>query len=92
MYRPESDYEVSPITRIDSAQHIVTCTNADIYTYSRGIDAGSKHDLDDLCAAITATQMSFTDIIDSVEPWEKAEQALQYIWEGKQVGKVVIRL
>jgi hypothetical protein len=36
--------------------------------------------------------MSFTDIIDSVEPWEKAEQALQYIWEGKQVGKVVIRL
>jgi hypothetical protein len=36
--------------------------------------------------------MSFTDIIDSVEPWEKAEQALQYIWERKQVGKVVIRL
>lgn len=59
---------------------------------ARGIDAGSKHDLDDLCAAISATQMTFDDIIDSVEPWDKADEALQYLWEGKQVGKVVIKL
>ncbi|KAI5457338.1 hypothetical protein BGZ63DRAFT_417077 [Mariannaea sp. PMI_226] len=58
----------------------------------RGIDAGSKHDQDDLCAAISATQMTFDDIIDSVQPFEKADEAVQYIWEGKQVGKLVITL
>ncbi|KAJ4288484.1 hypothetical protein N0V90_011720 [Kalmusia sp. IMI 367209] len=58
----------------------------------RGIDAGSKHDLDDLCAAISATQLTFNDIIDSVQPWEKADEALEYVWQGKQVGKVVIKL
>lgn len=46
--------------------------------------------MDDLCAAITATQMAFDDIIDSTQPFEKAEEAIQYIWEGKQVGKLVL--
>lgn len=46
--------------------------------------------MDDLCAAITATQMTFDDIIDSTQPFEKAEEAIQYIWEGKQVGKLVL--
>ena len=59
---------------------------------SRGINAGSKHDQDDLCAALSATQMPMSDIIDSVQPFEKADEAVQYIWEGKQIGKLVIRL
>lgn len=58
----------------------------------RGINAGSKQDMDDLCAAITATQMTFSDIIDSTRPFEEAEEAIQYIWEGRQVGKLVLTL
>ncbi|KAF1848063.1 alcohol dehydrogenase [Cucurbitaria berberidis CBS 394.84] len=61
-------------------------------TIVRGINAGSKQDQDDLCAAITASQMTFDDIIDSIQPFEKAEEAIQYIWEGKQVGKLVLTL
>ncbi|KAL2828326.1 hypothetical protein BJY01DRAFT_240943 [Aspergillus pseudoustus] len=58
----------------------------------RGINAGSKQDMNDLCAALDATQMSLENIIDSIEPFEKAEEAIQYIWEGRQVGKVVLRV
>ncbi|KAG2421149.1 hypothetical protein HFD88_000765 [Aspergillus terreus] len=58
----------------------------------RGVNAGSKHDMDDLCAALTATQIRFDDIIDSVEPFEKADEAIEYIWQGKQIGKLVLRL
>ena len=48
--------------------------------------------MDDLCAALEATQMQFEDIIDTVYPFEKAEEALQSLWEGKVVGKIVIKL
>ncbi|CAO2647370.1 Nn.00g082920.m01.CDS01 [Neocucurbitaria sp. VM-36] len=61
-------------------------------TIVRGINAGSKQDQADLCAAITTTQMTFDDIIDSTQPFEKAEEAIQYIWEGRQVGKLVLTL
>lgn len=46
--------------------------------------------MEDLCAALESTQMQFDDIIDTVYPFEKAEEALQSLWEGKVVGKVVI--
>ncbi|KAL4735407.1 hypothetical protein BDV11DRAFT_173871 [Aspergillus similis] len=58
----------------------------------RGINGGSKHDMDDLCAALAAVQMPLDDIIDSVEPFEKADEAIEYIWQGKQIGKLVLRL
>ncbi|RMY74573.1 hypothetical protein D0862_14092 [Hortaea werneckii] len=58
----------------------------------RGINAGSKSDLDDLCKALTATRIRLDDIIDSVWPFDKAEEALQYLWEGKQIGKLVIEI
>ncbi|OGM45043.1 alcohol dehydrogenase [Aspergillus bombycis] len=58
----------------------------------RGINAGSKQDQDDLCAALSATQIQFNDIIDSVYPFEQADEAIEYIWQGKQVGKLVLRL
>lgn len=48
--------------------------------------------MDDLCEALSATQTQLEDIIDSVYPFEKADEALQYLWEGKQVGKIVIKL
>ncbi|KAB8230248.1 hypothetical protein ETB97_002173 [Aspergillus alliaceus] len=58
----------------------------------RGINAGSKHDMDDLCAALSATQIQFDDIIDSIYPFDKAGEAIEFIWQGKQVGKLVIQL
>lgn len=58
----------------------------------RGINDGSKEDQDDLIAAISATQMRFDDIVDSVWPFEKADEAIEFIWQGKQVGKLVIEL
>lgn len=43
-------------------------------------------------AAISATQMTFGDILDSVWPFEQAEEAIEFVWQGKQVGKVVLKL
>ncbi|KAJ5247304.1 NAD(P)-binding protein, partial [Penicillium chermesinum] len=58
----------------------------------RGINAGSKDDQDELMAAISATEMTFDDIIDSVWPFEKSDEAIEFLWQGKQVGKVVLDL
>ncbi|KAI7212515.1 hypothetical protein KC333_g7076 [Hortaea werneckii] len=58
----------------------------------RGINAGSKSDLDDLCRALTATRIRLDDIVDSVWSFDKAGEALQYLWEGKQIGKLVIEI
>lgn len=43
-------------------------------------------------AAISATKMTFEDILDSVWPFEKAEEAIGFVWKGNQVGKVVLEL
>ena len=59
---------------------------------ARGINAGPVSDMDDLCAALEATQMQFEDIIDEVYPFDKAEEALQSLWDGKVVGKILLRL
>ena len=58
----------------------------------RGINAGSKFDLEDLCAALSATHMHFDDIIDKVYPFSQADEAIEDIWQSRQVGKLVIRL
>ena len=71
---------------------IFGCEYLNINGNDRGINAGSKNDMDDLCSALSATQMRIDDIIDSIYPFEKADEAMEHIWQGKQVGKVVIRL
>lgn len=43
-------------------------------------------------AAISATKMTFEDILDSVWPFEQSEEAIEFVWQGKQVGKVVLQL
>ncbi|CAG8909174.1 unnamed protein product [Penicillium egyptiacum] len=58
----------------------------------RGIKAGSKHDTEDFCAALSACQTPLDNLIDKVFPFEQAEEALQYVWEGKQIGKIVLKL
>ncbi|KAJ5771072.1 uncharacterized protein N7511_003123 [Penicillium nucicola] len=58
----------------------------------RGINAGSKFDMEDFCAALETTQTPLDDLIDKVFPFEKAEDAVEYVWQGKQIGKIVLRL
>ena len=58
----------------------------------RGINDGSKFDQEDFCAALSATQTQLDDLIDKVFPFEQAEEAVDYVWRGKQIGKVVLRL
>jgi Zn-dependent alcohol dehydrogenase len=68
----------------------ITGEDADIK--GRGINAGSKMDMDDLCAVLSATRVQFDDIIDSVQPFESAEEAVEKVWQGKVVGKLVLLL
>ncbi|KIV87181.1 hypothetical protein PV11_02746 [Exophiala sideris] len=58
----------------------------------RGIDAGSRLEQEDLCAALSATQMRFDDIIDKVYDFSQADEAIEDIWQGRMVGKLVIRI
>jgi hypothetical protein len=48
--------------------------------------------MDDLCAALSATGIQFDDIIDSVQPFERAEETVERVWQGKVVGKLVLVL
>ncbi|KAK2023103.1 GroES-like protein [Colletotrichum zoysiae] len=41
---------------------------------------------------LSATKLGFDDIMDSVFEFEQAEEAISYLWEGRQVGKLVLRL
>jgi hypothetical protein len=58
----------------------------------RGINAGSVQDLQDLSTAVSVMKMDFSDIIDVVFPFSESEEALVYLWKGRQVGKIVIKL
>lgn len=46
--------------------------------------------MEDLCRAISANKLQLDDIIDRVLPFSEAEQAIEYVWQGKQIGKVVL--
>lgn len=48
--------------------------------------------MEDLCEALSAHQTPLDDLIDRVFPFEEAEEALQFVWEGKQIGKVVLQV
>lgn len=48
--------------------------------------------MEDLCEALAANQTQLDDIIDKVYPFSQAEEALQYVWEGRQVGKVILKV
>lgn len=58
----------------------------------RGINAGTKYDMEDLCEALAASETPLDDLVDKVFPFSEAEEALNFIWEGKQVGKVVLEV
>jgi Zn-dependent alcohol dehydrogenase len=71
---------------------LIWVTGGDANIEGRGINAGSKMDMEDLCAALSATRIQFDDIIDSVLPFESAEEAVEKVWQGKVVGKLVLLL
>lgn len=48
--------------------------------------------MEDFCAALSAAQTPLDDLIDIIFPFEQAEQAVEYVWQGKQVGKIVLRI
>lgn len=48
--------------------------------------------MEDFCAALSACQTPLDDIIGKVFPFDQAEEAVQYVWEGRQIGKFVFKL
>ncbi len=48
--------------------------------------------MDDLCAALAATQLQLDDIIDKTYTFDQADEAIEDVWQGRLVGKLVIRL
>ncbi|KAL2048197.1 hypothetical protein N7G274_000108 [Stereocaulon virgatum] len=86
--------------KLDDAPEILP-TLIDRRIILRGINAGSKTDMDDLSTALTAMKIKFDDIIDSTwafddiidSTWafDNADEALQYLWEGcnSDLGKVL---
>ena len=58
----------------------------------RGINCGPPAYMDNLSAALEATNMQLDDIIDKIYPFSEAEEAVQSLWDGKVVGKIVLRL
>jgi Zn-dependent alcohol dehydrogenase len=47
--------------------------------------------MEDLCTALSEAQTPLNDLIDKTFPFEQAEEAVEYVWQGKQVGKIVLR-
>jgi hypothetical protein len=41
---------------------------------------------------VTATNLKFDDIIENVYDFGQAEEAVKRIWEGKQIGKLVLKV
>ncbi|KAJ5383553.1 Polyketide synthase enoylreductase [Penicillium concentricum] len=41
---------------------------------------------------LRAAQMPLNGLIDKIFPFEQAEEAVEYVWEGKQIGKIVLRI
>lgn len=58
----------------------------------RGINAGSRFDMEDFCAALEVSGMRLDDLIDRTFAFEEAEEAVEFVWRGRQVGKIVLRV
>ena len=58
----------------------------------RGINVGSRQDFEQMNKVIEASKLRFEDIIDRKFSFEQADKALEYLWSGQHVGKVVIEM
>jgi threonine dehydrogenase-like Zn-dependent dehydrogenase len=59
----------------------------------RGIAVGSKLDFEALNKFLEERQVRLDSLIDAkIFDFEDSQAAVDYLWSGKHVGKVVIRL
>jgi len=58
----------------------------------RGINVGSKRDLEQLCRLIDVKKLSLSELIDKTFDFDKAPEAFQYLASGGHMGKVVVRV
>ena len=59
-------------------------------TCRRGVNVGSRLELEQLNRVISANQMRFGEIIDRKFSFGQASEAFAYLWSGKHIGKIVI--
>ena len=58
----------------------------------RGINIGSRHEFEMMNRAVSANSLRFEDVIDKTFKFEQAAEALEYLWSGQHVGKVIIQV
>jgi threonine dehydrogenase-like Zn-dependent dehydrogenase len=58
----------------------------------RGINVGSKKDLEQLDRIVEANRISLVDVIDSTFMFKEAEEAFAYLKSAVHTGKVVIKI
>ncbi|KAF9636051.1 hypothetical protein BFW01_g6946 [Lasiodiplodia theobromae] len=58
----------------------------------QGIAVGSRNDFEALCTFLEQREVKLTSIIDRVFTFDESSEAFQYLYSGKHVGKVVIKL
>ncbi|KAF2106186.1 putative alcohol dehydrogenase [Lophiotrema nucula] len=58
----------------------------------RGINVGTLHDFESLNGLVEATELRFEDVIDKRFGFEQAAEAIEYLWSGQHMGKVIIEL
>jgi threonine dehydrogenase-like Zn-dependent dehydrogenase len=64
-----------------------------MWTVDRGVTVGSKADFEALNKFLEERQVRLDPLIDDrIFDFEHSQEAFDYLWSGKHVGKVVIRL
>ena len=61
-------------------------------TCRRGINVGSRFELEQLNRVISANQMRFGEIRDRKFSFGQASEAFAHLWSRKRIGKIVIEL
>ena len=83
-------------TRYDKVARTVDKRNGDMsicgQMFVRGINVGSRKDFEQMNKLIEVTGLGFEDVIDKTFPFEKAAEAIEYLWSGKHVGKIVVEV
>lgn len=80
------------IEKFITLRYDLSTISAKKLTPRRGINVGSRLELEQLNRVIEANQMSFQELIDKRFPFSQASDAFRYLWSGKHVGKVVIEV
>jgi threonine dehydrogenase-like Zn-dependent dehydrogenase len=64
-----------------------------VASHHRGVTVGSKAEFEALCKFLEEKEVRLNPLIDdNIFDFEHSQEAFDYLWAGKHVGKVVIRL